>query len=701
MGAVQFYIPIDTTRIEYVSYTIGTIPITVAFDQVNLRLNFIWTGTFGPANINGTLANLNFSFKGGNAALNITGVEFATYSFVPVNPAYDHGSVNPVPLLTYYVNGSVLASGDGLSWGTALKKISEAANKPLKGGENVLIMPGTYNDTLVIKSNGTEIVPLTFNVSVSDTNKITFPSSADLGCIDLAGYPGRYYAYVFRSWKGNNGVYKITQVNKTAKYVIVEGAEFVTESGAPADSSLLQASIALPVVYQKYSANPQAERVILSSSGISGERATVHIGKIISAGDFNVNAANYNILDGIDVTGADQVGVRIQNSKNNVFRNGRVYELDSIAFLISGNTAKPANNNLILGNTIYNTSRKALKVGIQAETSPNNRANLNHFKNNEVYSTTAGSFINYINAVDICRFTGYTVLEGNTFRNFNLKNINRGAIEVRNNVRRFLAYGNYLKNVGRINTGIHGLFYLQHSGNNNKVFNNVLADSAAVDNDLFAFWANNATGTATGGLIAYNTVHRVDNGFRLESAAAGVDVTIKNNIMNLDPISPDHFNTTGSGLYSVSYNCYSTIPAAYAGETGRLVTDPLFFQPSYFLSPYGLTLTSGSQCLGTGNPVSGISVDYRKRPRSASSPSRGAYEGVLSDVYWTGARDINWHDYRNWDILMVPASGFQIIIPDRANDPVISSSNVTVKTLELLPAAQIRINAPRILTLTN
>jgi hypothetical protein len=700
MAAASLFIPLDTTVLDFVSAVPGTLGGALVALSPQLILGITWSSAGGPVNINGTLVTLNFLYRGGTTNLNVLEGDFTTVLLQSVFPTYDNGSVSPLPLLTYHVDGAVVASGDGLSWGTALKKISEAANKPLKGGETVLIKPGTYNDTLVVKSIGTEIVPLTFNVTVSDSNKITFPASADLNCIDLAGYPGKYYAYVFRSWKGNNGVYKITSVNKTSKFVLVEGTPFVYETGAVGDSSLLQASIGFPVIYQKSANNPVTERVILSSTGITGERAAMHIGKPTAAGDFNVNAANYNILDGIDVTGADQVGVRIQNSKFNVIQNAKVYELDSIAFLISGNTSKPANNNIIINNTVYNTSRKALKVGIQSETSANNRANLNLFKNNDVTSTTMGSFINYINAVEVCRFTGYTVIEGNTFRSFSLKNINRGAIQIRNNVRRVLAYGNFIKNIGRVNAGTHGIFYLDSLGNNNRVYNNVIVDSLATDNDMFAFWAN-GNGGYTAGLIGYNTVHRVDNGFRLKSGSTSVDFIIKNNIMNLDATAPDIFNITGTGLFNVSYNCYNNLPAAYGTETGRLIADPLFLYTTTFNTPYAVSLQASSPCLSTGNPITGITTDLRRRNRNASTPSRGAIESPVTDAYWTGEVGTGWNNFRNWDVKIVPLATWDVIIPNRANDPLIGSGNVTVRTLNLRQGATLQINSPRILTVTN
>lgn len=697
VGAVTIYVLIDTNTIKCTGYTPGILVGDLGVNYLINPITISWFYAYG-LNINGTIITLNFKYKGGTGVMDFTpACEIAKASppdLIITN--WVDGTIGPKPTTTYYVDSTVVFSGNGLSWGTALKKISEATNKPLLPGDNVLIKPYHYNDTVVIKSNGTEIVPLTFNVTVSDTNKITFPASTNLGCVDPVDYPGKFYAYICRSWKGNNGVYKITQVNKTSKYVIVEGAEFIPETGVDADSSYLQAAIGFPVSYEKYATNPQTQRITLNSSGITGERAALHIGKPTSTGDFDVNAANYNIIDGIDITGADQVGVRIQNSKFNVYKNSRIYEMDSIGVMISGNTAKPANNNFILNNAIYNTNKKAIKIGMQNQTSPNNRANLNHIKGNEIYSTT-GSKINYVNAIEVCRYTGFTVIESNTIRNFKLKEINRGAIEIKDTVRQVLAYSNFIKNIDRVLTGTHSIFYLQKNGKYNKIFNNAIVDSAAVDNDIYAFWVNGSLGY-TQGLIAYNSVHKVDNGFNLISGTTGVDLVIKNNIMNLDPTVPVQINITGTGLYTVSYNCYSTIPVGYAGETGRLVADPLFLLPGNYQSPYSLSLQTSSPCLNSGNPIIGIVTDFRKKARSSTTPSRGAFEQVLSTIYWSGDISTNWYDYRNWDVRLVPTSGFNVIIPDRPNDPLISTGNASCKSLHVQPGALLTVQPPATIT---
>jgi hypothetical protein len=147
----------------------------------------------------------------------------------------------------------------------------------------------------------------------------------------------------------------------------------------------------------------------------------------------------------------------------------------------------------------------------------------------------------------------------------------------------------------------------------------------------------------------------------------------------------------------VSYNCYSKTPGAYVGETGRLVADPVYLLPGNYQSPYALSLQASSPCF-SGNPVSGMLTDFRKKVRSASTPARGAFEQVLSTIYWTGELGTNWHDYRNWDVKIVPSSVYNAFIPDKANDPVISNSNAFCKSLQLQPGALLKVQSPRTVT---
>ncbi len=61
-----------------------------------------------------------------------------------------------------YVDASVADSGDGLTWATAWKTISEAAEAALLPGTVVHIRPGVYRETVAPQTSGTSAAPITF-----------------------------------------------------------------------------------------------------------------------------------------------------------------------------------------------------------------------------------------------------------------------------------------------------------------------------------------------------------------------------------------------------------------------------------------------------------------------------------------------------------------------------------------------------------
>jgi hypothetical protein len=703
IGAITLYIGIDTCVLHYDGFTTGSIP-GVGVNIVGQSVVIAWFNVSG-GNINGTLLTLKFSYKGENCNLTfLPGADIETITFEIVTTTFVNGSVSSSGVLPviYYVDGSVGSSGNGLSWGTALKTIHEATNKTLYSADNVLVKPGTYNDTVVVRSSGLEILHINRGVSVSDTNRITFPSNISLCSIRITEYPGKYFAYVFRSWKGNNGVYEITGVNDALHYITVTGAEFKQESGTINDTSSIQVSVGVPVIYKKYSSNPESERVIIN--GLAGTKAICYIGKPTSTDWITAIPANYNIIDGFDVTGITGMnGVQISSSKFNVYRNGRVYELDTAGIFITGDSIRPANYNIIEDNKIYNTLGRACAIGRKNISLLLNQANFNHIIRNEIYSTT-GTKINYRSAITVNQFNKYEVIEGNVLRDFKLRANNNGAIEIWNTAEDVLVYGNYLKNVSQTtNTWTNALVYVHKINRDLYVFNNVMADSVALADSLYAFRLDASKHINAN--VAYNTVYNIRRGILFEddgtSPAPNFKVTD-----NIFYIFGKYFTHTGTtGRFTVSYNCYRTNPTApgqpYHGETGRQVGDPLFINTSFFASPNGLRLKTGSMCLNNGLSVSPVSEDYAGLPRSANSPSIGAFELPLTSCSWLGAVSTSWFDYRNWDCKLVPLSGMNVTIPDRANDPVISSGNAVCKTLTVKTGAQVHIIPPGIITISN
>jgi hypothetical protein len=712
MGAVDMFISINPAVLTYLNYTPGTLPADyVIYNSGDQSVNISWAG-FSPVNINGTMLTLNFTYLGGNSNLAfLPACEFNTLPLPgeQIFPTLDDGTAGPILSVAYHVDGTVGSSGNGLSWASPFKTIGEATGLTLKSGDSVLVKPATYNETITIKSNGKELVPLKYNVSVSDTNKITFPTGTDLGCIDLSNHAGQFYAYVFRSWKGNNGVYKITQVNTASRYVIVENAEFKAESGAAGDSSLLQASVGQPIFYLKYATNPETQRVIINATSVPTIKSVCYIGTPSGSGDDVSAPANYNLIDGWDLTSNASLpglsGLRIVGSKYNVYTNSRVYELDSTAVLLMGNlaTSHPCNYNMILDNKIYNTKAWGLRIGILGGTSTTNMVQFTLFKGNEIYSTGSGTRINFQNAVVIYANTAFTDIEKNILRSFNLKSAGKGAIEVWDNARKSLVYGNFIKNINKLANGTNSLVYIRSANNNINVFNNVLLDSIAQNTDIYAFrlTGNNTTANK----VVFNTIYNVDNGILFDDSGAGTnDFKLQNNIIYINYLSGGiFFTSTGTtGRFTVSYNCYPITPTAigqpYNIETGRQVGDPSFLNPSFFLSGSGLSLQSGSICINHGTLVTGISRDHLCRIRNATTPAIGAYEAPITSCAWTGAANQNWYFYKNWDILYVPSQNISVLIPDRTNDPLISSGSAACKLLRVKPGALLKVAPPGTIT---
>jgi hypothetical protein len=359
---------------------------------------------------------------------------------------------------------------------------------------------------------------------------------------------------------------------------------------------------------------------------------------------------------------------------------------------------------MILGNKIYNTKSRGLKIGIHNGTSTTNSVQFTLFKGNEIYSTGAGANINFQNAADIHKNTSFTVLEKNTFRNFKLKTAGKGAVEIWDNARKSMVCANFIRNIGKLATGTNSLIYIRSNNNNINVFNNVLLDSLVQNNDIFALRLNGTYSSSN--KAVFNTIFNIDNGILFEDSGppSTVDFKLQDNIIYINyTISGVYFTHTGTtGRFTVSHNCYPTAPTSigqpYHGETGRQVGDPSFLNSAFSLSAAGLSIQTGSICINNGILVTGISNDYLNRARSAGTPAIGAFEGPITACAWTGAVGQGWHNYRNWDILYVPTSAMSVLIPDRTNDPVISSNNGACKSLQAEPGALLRIQSPRALT---
>jgi hypothetical protein len=204
-----------------------------------------------------------------------------------------------------------------------------------------------------------------------------------------------------------------------------------------------------------------------------------------------------------------------------------------------------------------------------------------------------------------------------------------------------------------------------------------------------------------GSKLAYNTVYKIDNAFYLEddnSGGASNDFEIRNNI-----ISPtvSYFTNVGTtGRFAVTYNLFrSTVGAPYGSGTGNITSDPLFTEPDG-PSMYGLMLDPLSPCFNAGMAVTGITSDFLGKSRNETTPTLGAFEELM-ECTWEGTVNVNWHNYLNWKLKIVPKDYMKVIIPDEANDPVISGSNANCKSVQMGDGASLTIDSPRTLTVEN
>lgn len=625
---------------------------------------------------------------------------------IPVT--YDDGSAGPMPRTDYYVDAGIPVGGDGLSWGTAFKTITAATNAVLNRGDHVTIKPGTYNEAVVIKSNGLELLPLKTGITLTDSNTVIFPAGISLDCIDPASYPDEIFLYLYRSMKGNSGVYEVLDMNPATRMVTLKGADFTAEAGVVGDTSKVQASIAHAIVYRKDTT--LAAPVTINAGGVANARAVCYIGTPADASGETVStSASYNILDGLDLTGMNSTGargygLRIQGSNYNVFMQGKIYECDSVGILIHGISTFPAKRNIILENTMYNISRKGLKLGKEGQTASNNMVHHNLFIGNEVYSTGLGLNKGFYTMAETQQYTSHNLISDNTFRSFSFIQPNRGAIQIGSYSTDNVVEGNFLRDITDNLTTSNAFIYIRNNASRAKVFNNVLLMSAVTDDNIFAFRLNAAG--HTGSRAVFNTVFRVDKGVLFEdSGGTAPDFSFQNNILN--SIADVYFtHTVTGGRYTVGYNNYGIIPTQSGGmyyniDPTSIIADPLFFDPAFYGSAYGLTLQSGSPCLLSGTPVTDLTTDYFDTARDATHPAIGAFEELLTGTSWTGQISNDWHDYRNWNPEIVPGATLDVFIPNKENDPIIFNNNASCKSIDIQPHVEVNVNTSRTLTILN
>ncbi len=100
---------------------------------------------------------------------------------------------------------------------------------------------------------------------------------------------------------------------------------------------------------------------------------------------------------------------------------------------------------------------------------------------------------------------------------------------------------------------------------------------------------------------------------------------------------------------------------------------------------------------GSGTASTAGNFSYRIEIASGSCPS--VYSNQLDIVVdascsytWLGTIDNNWHNGGNWSGGIVPLIGNDIIIPDQANDPIVSTGNAECKNLDMASGATLTVS---------
>jgi parallel beta-helix repeat protein len=592
----------------------------------------------------------------------------------------------------YYVDGAVSSSGDGQSWATAKKTVSEAANLNLNPGEIVYIRPGTYPEDVAIESNGSQIVGITANVTVSASNKITFPSGTDLSSIDLNANPEEYYAYVYRSWKSNNGYFKITKVDDANDFVIVEGSDFIYEAGVSGNLNYLSAAIGRPVVYKKYSNDPENERVMLDCSTVPSAYTILYIGDYIDP--YDANPANFNIIDGLDVTNSEG-GIHLQSSGFNVLANGRSYATnESPGLLIHGNLTHPANYNLIINYEIFDIYGEGIYLGKGGGTQIQNHTHYNHIIGNEIYMSQQSDVLE--NAIDLKEYNVGNVIESNIIHSFKLWTESNGALDIRNEANHALVYNNTFKNIlGTASSGdTEYILNVYPETENMVIFNNLIYRTSA--NQDYVYAANLEGENTSGNYFVHNTIYNIDLGILVQNYGTGVDFTIANNIINgvRDELIME-WTTTGSqeGHFTFQNNLFNADPSSsFYPVTSEFIGDPNFTDAAN--GDFNLT-TSSTKALDKGTSLNFPNLDFALTQRDATA-DLGAYEYLPTTTHtWTGNESADWNIAANWNEETIPGSSSVVIIPnDCENYPQVSnaaSSPATVDNLNIEGGATIEV----------
>jgi subtilisin-like proprotein convertase family protein len=638
-----------------------------------------FTGTCKPE---GSLAILDNSTLQGEwklMVINHGGTSGKVTAF-SLSAAYSSGDL--------YVNGNLTEPGNGLSPETAFNTISQACQLNPSAGTTVFILPGEYDESVNFTSNGQEIVPLTTGIIVEFPNIIQFPAGTDLSGIDFQSHPGEYYTYLYRSRIKNSGFFQVVSADDQADQLIVKDASFLPGEGVAGDTNYLSCSVGRPVMYKKYVMQPGETDVVVDAGSIDTSWAILYIGDPFGSGYDDAEPANYNVIDGLEITGiTDGHGIQVQNSSSNVIMNCRIHDCSGSGIYLNGDGEHSAHHNLIMNNLIFDTPSNGICVGAEGQSMFNNHTHYNHIIGNNFFTETPAT--QNASAILICGYNRGSVLRDNQIHDYNICGDSASAIEIHEMADHTLVTANSIRNVISSGTGLFSLIRVKGENDKVDIFNNILSDSLGVQTGMFAFRLD---GSETDSCrVVHNTIYNVTNAFYLEDYSLIPDFDIQNNIIEV----PGTFYTHSgfSGRFHVANNLYPVDPTpdtnmAYAQEEGRMIGSVTFRNAS--LGDFHLVVPA-EPAICNGSPLfPAVSVDPERTVRCTEAPDIGAYE-LEDKKVWFGTSSNNWNDPSNWNGSSLPGESSNVVVEPAVYDPLLPAGTIRVNGLLVKEGATVHL----------
>lgn len=667
---------------------------TVFDDEASLYINQgvpPFTGAYRPEQ---PLAQFDDTITNGNWSLKIVNAGGIQGSLTNLCIAFTCAAGD------YYVDASRPVSGNGRSWATAFKTISEAASLEPSAGKLVLVKPGTYHEAVTITGSGQAVVPLKTGVAVSDSTKIQFPQGTNLSGIDLINDPGEYYAAVYRSITDNNGYFQVTGVNDALDYILVDNEGFAGESGVQGDSSKLSCCVFRPVIYRKCAPDAGSGNVLINVSDIPGVRQALYIGLPVGDGINDAYPARYNVIEGFDLSGLSEGdGVHIQSSSFNFLLCNSIHDFGLNGVIIRGNTFHPAKYNMLIENNLYEISGEAVDIGEQLDPNLINKTMMSHIIANEFNTESASSSSIIENAIDIKNGSKGTVVSRNSIHDFTLSSSNEGILEINPDANYTLVSGNIIFDIDHQNTGIHPVIGIHDHCNNFCFINNIIYKTGETADDMYAFFINGSGHVSS--YLAFNTIYNINNAFLLEDYGPVPDFSLVNNIVY---VSDEFFMNWGEpGRFTLSNNLYPVNPTpdtgmAYYEEEGRQVGEIGF--ANALNGDYRLLITSDLAICNGKNLFSKFPFDFSGVQRDNLKPDLGAFE-LEKKWRWAGPVNQDWSNDGNWSPGQVPGNEANVVILPSPYSPAINLEQVIVRGLLIKPGASLNILPGKILEQRN